>query len=197
MCNDTEMKNLKKAVMRLRQQLAQSMMPGACGGPQACPPDLVAPDTAALIRGGNRTTRLSLAGLTGLAAGASVTVSIPPNGLERTIVLSDLISSLASLDNISITAAASGVEKFSLNGGVFSRGNANACTTSCGYGVCLGPVETLTLTVVNQTTAAFAAGTSGTLSAQSIYRGEPGFLCTDCIPAGSAADPNYGFDPVT
>ena len=163
--------------------------PGACGGQPACQPDLVSPDTAALIKGGNRVQRVALLSGVALAAGASDTpVTIASNGLERTLALTDLISSLANLDNLLITVSAAGgqVEKFTLNGGVFSRANANACTTSCGYSVCIGAAESVVVTVTNQSAAVIAAGSAATLSVTSIYRGEAGFACGTCVPAGEA-----------
>jgi len=173
-------------------------VPGACGGQQACPPSLVSPATEAAIKSGPRTANVSLtAALAGLASGASSFVTIASNSMERTLVITDLVvPSITNLDGLRFTLLigdnTTGREVDSFNGGRFDRGNANDCTTACGFGACVGPIETLTIRVTNNTGAALVAPT-GSLDVRSIYRGEPGFSCGDCYsgPTGQGPQQNY------
>lgn len=165
-------------------------VPGACGGQQACPPALVSPATEAAIKSGPRTANVSItAALAGLAAGASSSVTIASNSMERTLVLTDLVvPSITNLDGLRFTLLigdnVTGREVDSFNGGRFARGNANDCTTACGFGACVGPIETLTIRITNNTGAALVAPT-GSIDVRSIYRGEPGFSCGDCYTPGA------------
>lgn len=166
-----------------------SQVPGACGGQQYCPPSLVSPATDQAIRSGPRTAHLPVVGFASLAAGASVTLTVASNSIERTLVITDLVSTISSLDGVRVRIlvgdATTGREVDSFNGGRFARGNANDCTTACGFGACVGPIETLTLIVTNTTGAAFAATDTMRIDVRSIYRGEDGFSCGDCIQPGT------------
>ena len=160
-----------------------------CGGQQKyCPPSLVSPETEAAIKAQSRTSTLQPA-IASLGAGAtSAAATVASNGLPRTIVISDLVSTVTNLDNLRVIVSVGGVEKFQFNGGKFSRGNANACVTACGYGVCLGPIESFVVTVKNQG-GALAATDSMTLDLTSIYPGEPGYMCGPCVePDGTVRE---------
>lgn len=216
MCDEKMMKNLQRQVARLTAALAGQygnmnfgqpaipklimngstmppQVPGACGGQQACPPSLVSPATEAAIKSGPRTTRNNIV-LGALAVGASVEIVLKSNSIERTLVLTDLVSSIGStnLDNLRFTLyigadSTTGREIDSFNGGRFARGNANDCTTACGFGACLGPIETLVIKVTNISAAALAAGSTADVDVRSIYRGEDGFSCGDCYSPGQQA----------
>lgn len=167
-------------------------VPGACGGQQACPPSLVSPATEAAIKSGPRTANVAVT-LGALAVGSSVAVTVASNSMERTLVISDLVSSIgsANLDNLRVTLLigdnTTGREVDSFNGGRFARTNANDCTTACGFGACVGPIETLTIRFTNISAAALAAGSTANVDVRSIYRGEPGFSCGDCYQPGQQA----------
>jgi hypothetical protein len=157
-----------------------------CGGQPACPPDLVSPATKAAILGATRTVRVApvVAGLAVGADAADITIASPgfPASLSvKDIVASDLtLGTGPGLDAVQVIGLVNGVERWRFNGGVFSRGNANACTTACGYSVCLYPVESLVLRVNNQYSLALLATALMRIDLWWSFPGEAGFECPPC-----------------
>jgi hypothetical protein len=165
----------------------------ACASQQfpTCPVSLVSPATEQLLRSANRTVTSPIA-IALVAPGASApALVLPSDGLPRVIMLSDLIASLTSLDEARIVVTVGGQVKVDIFGGRFARGNANDCTTSCGLGVCAGPIEAVTVTVTNQSGLAWLATATMTLQTRTIYTGEPGYdaVCGACMPAGAGGAP--------
>lgn len=105
------------------------------------------------------------------------------SGRSRTVYLTDLTSTLTNLDDMLIIVAVGGVVRFSLNAGRFARANANGSTTACGLYVCAGALETVSITVFNQSAAAFGAGDSARVETRTMFPGEPGYMCSPCSPA--------------
>lgn len=167
-----------------------------CGGTQVCQ-DGVSWQTKQFQNAANRTA-IYTATIAGLAAGASVNVafsatlspgavdSLPANGRWRTVVIDDLVSSLASLDSVRVTMTVGGGARFSFYGGRFSRNNANDCTTACGFGACAGNQESIVITITNVTAAVIGAGETLSLETRVYYQGEKGFICNQ---DGSCAEP--------
>lgn len=170
-----------------------------CGGyPKYCPPSLVNPATEAAIKSGARVFSFVTApdetGIGSLTAGTSRTFTlVASNGLGRAVALQDLIATLTGagqdLDSLSFVVSVSGIIKLDFQGGVFSRSNANGCSTSCGLGFCLGPIESATVTITNDSAVTTGATDKLKLRMVSIYPGEPGYaeMCGECITPGGPA----------
>lgn len=178
-----------------------------------CPPttrfpcaSLVSKATEDTLRGRNRTGNYRasppLGGLLpGANTGLAFDAALSPGALDtwsagvapmwRTVQFVDLIGSgLTDLDDLAFDIFVSGVPRANFNGGIFSRSNANACTPACGITVCAGPLESITVTVTNQTAAALGATATVKLTTRTVYSGEAGFTCSEegsCAPPAPAA----------
>lgn len=176
---------VRRELGRSGRKPRRSYMGDPCGGQQACPPDLVSPQTKAAVLGQTRTVRVApvVAGLgVGLNA-ADITIASP--GFPATLSVKDIVSSNLTLapndmDAVQVLGLVNGVERWRFNGGVFSRGNANACTSACGYSVCLYPVESLVLRVNNQSALALLATALLRIDLWWSFPGEAGFDCPPC-----------------
>lgn len=147
----------------------------------------------------------SAAVLTAMSTSLGAIDSMLMTGRWRTVVITDLTSTLASLDSFLVVVKVAGIVRFSLNGGRFARSNANSSTQACGFSVCAGPFETVSITFVNNSGAAFGAADQATVEVRTFYAGEDGFNCSpncvetppaeegcECIEPGASA----GFEEV-
>lgn len=169
--------------------------PKACDGAQACRPEpLLSCETRQLQDASNRTAYYTPS-VAGLAAGATTPAAafatVPAigaldflnlSGRARTVYLTDFVSSIASLDGMLVIVAVAGVVRFSLNGGRFARGNANTSTQACGLYVCAGALETVSVTVFNQSGAAFGVVDTARIETRTVFDGEDGYMCQPCAP---------------
>lgn len=229
--NNIDLSNIDGRVLRrILRQLQMNGVPtrrtagfDACGTPtrtsvcteNVCKPDiLLSCETKQARLSANRTAYYNLP-TGGLAAGSTSTAatfaSVPAVGAldyfsllgqSRTVYLTDLVSTLSNLDTMLVIVSVAGVVRFSLNGGRFSRANANTSTGACGLYVCAGALEAIQVVVYNQSAAAFLATDTAHLETRTVWDGEPGFMCTPCTPAPDAADcscgtagASAGFDP--
>jgi hypothetical protein len=148
---------------------------------QTCMPTLLTPQAEQSLRGATRQTTLALAGVGGLAAGASATNAVDFNSqtplmIPWVLVIDDFVAALASnnLDTLEIFVKLNGVTRLDIFGGRFGRNNAS-CVTACGLAVCVGPMDTVTVVVKNISAAALNATDAATLQYHPIFPGEPGF----------------------
>jgi hypothetical protein len=186
---------VRRELGRSGRRPRRSYMTGdPCGGQPACPPDLVSPQTKAAILGATRTQRISPV-VAGLAAGANAAdITIASVGFPMTLSVKDIVAADLTLgtglglDAVQVLGLVNGVERWRFNGGVFSRGNANACTTACGYSVCLWPGESLVIRVNNQSTLALLATALMNIDLWRSFAGEAGFDCPPCGDDGGSSD---------
>jgi len=190
MCDETRLKDIEKTLRKLMAALGNgyspmtSTTPGAgdpCGGKPYCPAPTVSPQTQAANRAASRIVSASpvIAALGIGLSSPAVTITAPGEMISLAIV--DLVSTVPALDDLLIVGTVGGVERFRFNGGVFSRGNANACTTACGQELCLWPTESVSIVVTNQSLAVLNAGATMRLDARRAFVGEPGFACPECV----------------
>lgn len=124
----------------------------------------------------------SAAVLTAMSTTLGAIDSMTMTGRWRTVVITDLTSTLTSLDSFLVVVKVAGIVRFSLNGGRFARSNANSSTQACGFSVCAGPFETVSITFVNNSGAAFGATDQATVEVRTFYAGEDGFNCSpNCV----------------
>lgn len=193
-----------------RVPATMSKAAGVCGTAQTCS-DQVSGQTKLFYTAANRTSTYSI-DPSGLAAGATSAAAsfvvktgsvdfLANNGLWRTIYVTDIVggpSAAPALDSFQVNVNVSNVPRIDFNGGRFSRGNSNTCTTACGIVVCAGSIELVTITVTNITAAAIAAGTTPLrIETRVAWLGEEGFVCFDdgsCRPAEEAAVPTIAIN---
>jgi len=143
------------------------------GQPRSCPPSLLSAQAEQELRALVRpVTTSDTPGA--IAVGASASFYSESNfvGTTRLIVFDDLVSSLV-LDNFEVFVAVNGITRLDFFGGRFSRTNMGA--SGCGLAVCIGPIETMAITVKNIGSAAFGATDTITMQWHTVYEGEPGF----------------------
>lgn len=167
---------------------------------QTCMPSLLTPQAEQLLRGTERPTTLALQDIASLGAGLSATTSVAFAGQTQLLMpwvffIDDFVAALASanLDTLEIFIKRNGATVLDIFGGRFGRSNAS-CVTACGLGVCVGPLDTITVVVKNISAAPLNAADTATLQWHPVFSGEDGFnkVCGPNAACGSSTGSTAG-----
>lgn len=161
-----------------------------CSTPSTYNPcmSLLTPQQEQQLRGAVRPTTINpiIGVVGGLASGASsAAITIPAKSLFWTFCIDDFVATLGSpttMDGLELFVHVGGIAQIDLFGGRFARGTSNPCTGCADRCICVGPVDTVTITVKNISGAALAATDTAALQYRPIYSGEKGFICGACGP---------------
>lgn len=155
-----------------------------CGTPSTFNPclSLLTPQQEQQLRSAVRPTSVNPV-IAALAAGASTAaITIAAKSTFWTFSIDDFVSSLSNMDGMQLLIGLDGVTLPNIDvfGGKFARGTSNPCTPCADRAFCVGPLNTVVISVKNITGAAFAATDTATLQYRPIYSGEVGFICGPC-----------------
>lgn len=179
-----DMEAIARRVLERNLGDARPTLGDACGGPP-CGDLLISAETFALLKSGPRNSWVDTS-LVGLAAGATTPpVTIPPGaiGVSTTYCLSDFVINAGAAagvdaDSFRVNVYVNGRERVSFLGG---RVRTTAtCNTLCGWCVCVGALETLTVTYTNLSGQEVPPGVSATIEWVRWFPGEEGYSCTPC-----------------